>query len=1050
MLPLDLKTLLSPTLTEINRLPSHTTRTPYPSAEKAGAGGSSDWRLSLDGAWDFQLVDRPEAAPTNWTAEVYDVSDWRQIKVPGVWTRQGFDDLPHYTNIVMPFAEQYPPDVPEENPTGLYRRTFDLPAQWADRTTVLHIGAAESLVLVWCNGTFIGMGTDSRLPSEFDLSASLHEGENALAVMVIRWSGSTWIEDQDHWHHGGIHRSVFLESRGKVHVEDLVIDADYDPDTEFGSASIRMNVRGSSAGYSMAGRIETADGETISEFSGVSVAQFDAEGSHHERVMSSYIFHGYTARQTIPNLQIHPWSAENPVRYRLIAELVDADRGVVEASATWIGFRSVDVSGRRLNINGKPVVLIGVNRHDHHPENGKSPTKAEIRDELLTMKRHNINALRTAHYPNDPALLDLCDELGLYVVDEANFECHGRYHEVSKSPLYRNAIWERTARMIARDRNHPSVIGWSIGNEGGHSAVHIAAASYARGEDPSRFVQYEGGFFARLSFPSVGSTDDVHRAPTYKEKASSDIVCPMYAPIGRIVDWARWAEETGMEDRPLVLCEFSHAMGNSNGSIAEYVDAFYTEPALGGGFVWDWRDQGLVETDENGRFYWAYGGHFGDEPNDRNFCINGLVGPDGEPHPALKEYKWAARPVALSGYKDGIASFVNRRIFQSTNDLELRWTLQEHGETIGAGTLKPEISPGAEMKIPTGDLVDDIPRNATHILFAWVLKVETPWAEKGHLVGWDQVRLEETAIVDRLPALNWPMEGKAGGPIVETGDLAIEFGDGAEIKAVCLNGQRVIVSDVVPSLWRAPTDNDGGQHDWDLRSTPGKSRLWASWGLNALTCVRSERVVANIDDCPTVALLREYAGSGGRILRHLTNWSLLGEGADISEEITVPSEWDDLPRIGIRFEVPRAFANLEWLGLGPDESYPDRCKAQTHGRWTSKVEDQYHTYVRPQEYGAHEQTQAFSLTDADGAGLKVLLPRPLSFTARPHHDADLTRATTLAELDMADTTEVRIDVAMRGLGTGACGPDALDAYIVRPGTYRFDWQLRATGKKYSA
>lgn len=1043
MLPLPLSMLLSPELTELNRLPAHTTRTPYPSAEAARAAEASPWRLSLDGDWTFLLVDRPDAAPRDWHEPSVDVSGWRSIRVPGVWTRQDTGDYPHYTNWQMLFDAQYPPSVPAKNPTGLYRRDFQLPQDWQSRETIVQIGGFESVALVWCNGMFVGMGKDSRLPSAFDLTPHIQPGNNTLAIMVIRWSDATWLEDQDHWNHGGIHRSVFLESRGLVHVSDLNITTDYDPDARTGSAAIDMSVAGQSAGYTLAGRLECARGEIVQSFERIPVAQIVLDGPGLQRIISSCTFRGYKATVDLSDLDIDPWSADSPAQYRLVTELIAPDGSVVDASATWIGFTRVEFTDRRLKINGKPVVLIGVNRHDHHHENGKTLCAEDVRAELVTMKQHNINAIRTAHYPNDPMVLDLCDELGLYVVDEANFECHGRYLEVSESPRFRNAIMERTARMIARDRNHPSIIGWSVGNEGGHSSVHASAASYARHHDPSRFVQYEGGFFARLSYPSSNNLSHSNRAPTDLEIASSDIVCPMYTSIERIVSWAQWAEESGEDDRPLILCEYSHAMGNSNGSIADYVDAFFSEPALGGGFVWDWRDQGLAETDDQGRFYWAYGGHFGDEPNDRNFCINGLVGPDGTPHPGLREYKWAARPVPFISHDGTRFTFENRRYFQTTDDLELRWTLQSRGVGIADAVSHATIPPGGTQDIDLPSALAARLEGATHVLLEWVLRSDTAWASAGHCVGWDQVSLLDlTEEVEPSPTALFVGGAHPPSPIAH-GPLQIELDAQNRVEAIRLSGNAIISSDVSASLWRAPTDNDGGQFDLEPASVPGRSAGWAAIGLHDLAGEHDRPLVKESDQGLHVLFKRILTGRDGNVLSHHSFWTLTALGADIREEISVPGDWDDLPRVGIRFDVPKRFCNLEWLGHGPDESYPDRCSAQTFGRWRSTVADQYHPYVYPQEHGAHEQTRSFKLTDEAGDGFEVILPEPMSFTARPHHDADLTRATTLAELIERDTTEVHIDPAMRGLGTGACGPDVLDDYIVRSGIYRFDWQLRS-------
>lgn len=1035
MLPLPLKTLLQPDLTQIGRLPARAPLIPFPSLGAARAGGDSQWRISLDGVWDFQLVGRPDAAPEGWAkgeGKGEDEDDWREINVPGVWTRQNTGDYPHYTNMVMPFDCQYPPDVPDENPTGLYKRSFPHPAGWAGRKTVLHLGGFESMALVWCNGVFVGMGKDSRLPSEFDLSAHIIEGEaNTLAIMVLRWCDGTWIEDQDHWYHGGLHRSVHLEARGGVHISDLVSVADYDASTQTGDLIVTVSALGASKDYKAQARLLDASGAVVGQMGPQEVDQFKIDGNRLAKAISSYAFYGYEAELRFKLANAAPWSAEMPNLYTLETELVDNAGNVVEAHITRVGFKRVETGGRRLRVNGKAIVITGVNRHDHHPENGKTCSPEDMRAELVTMKQHNINAVRTAHYPNDHRLLDLCDELGLYVIDEANVEAHARYQEVSHMQSYQNAIIERTLRMVVRDRSHACIIGWSTGNEAGHGPAHDSAAALARAYDRTRFVQYEGPIGMRFGTDFHRDESLINQAPSQSELVATDIVCPMYPPLDVIIRWAKWAEEHQEDDRPLMMCEYSHAMGNSNGSLVDYVDAFFEQPALAGGFIWDWRDQGLAETDENGRFYWAYGGHFGEDPHDRNFNINGLVGPDGVPHPALREYKWAARPVKVSHVSGNTISIANRRCFADTSDLVLHWSLQENGVAVERGTLEPVVKAGetARLDLPVERAL--LAKGDVHLLLEWRLKAASDWAEAGFVVCHDQITLQDT---------DFAQAPLAGAP--SKTPIALCFDGANQLGRVEINGAPLILGNITPSLWRAPTDNDGGKPG-ETTIMFAKSEGWADQGLQALVPGPAALDISKEGAETRFHLKRIWAGMKGAELIHKTIWTLSQTGARIEEEMTVPEGWSDIPRVGIRFEVPQSLSLLRWHGLGPDETYPDRWQGQTIGCWETSVEDQYHPYVRPQEYGAHEKTRSFALRDVAGQGFEVSFAQPTSFTARPHHDADLGEAETLAQLARRDTYEVRIDVAMRGLGTGACGPDALEPYIVGAGTYAFTWFLKA-------
>ncbi|MEL7539717.1 MAG: glycoside hydrolase family 2 TIM barrel-domain containing protein [Pseudomonadota bacterium] len=1014
MLPLPLSLILDPTLSGLGRLAARATLIPYETEAKLSAK-DANWRRSLDGIWRFQLVDRPAHASETWAVEDTASAPWRNIDVPGVWTRQNTGDLPHYANWQMPFDCPKPPEIPQDNPTGLYRTTLSVPSEWLGRRTVLHIGGFESLAMVWCNGQFNGLAKDSRLPSEFDLSDAVKAGDNQLAIMVLRWCDATWIEDQDHWNHGGLHRSVWVESRAQTHVQDLVVDTDFDPETSTGTATIGVHIDGPSQSFVVTARLEDAAGNVVIPDQTAPVAQFDTSQSTTSQWKQSFTFAGYAASLSLSLAHAQSWSAEAPTRYRLITELKSPDGACVEIHETWIGFTRVEVNERRLKVNGRAITLIGVNRHDHHPENGKTCSEADIRAELVMMKRHNINAIRTAHYPNDPVLLDLADELGFYVIDEANVECHARWTEVAKHPGYHNAIIERTTRMIARDRNHPCVIGWSLGNEAGHGPAHDAAAAAARHLDPGRFVHYEGAVAMRFSFPFGRGAQTMHQAPSMSERATTDVVCPMYSSIDDIVEWARWAETTGGDDRPLLLCEFSHAMGNSNGSLAAYVDAFFQEPALAGGFVWDWRDQGLTARDEQGRYYWAFGGHFGDTPNDANFNINGLVGPDGIPHPALREYAWAARPVKTEWVETNKVRCLNRRVFTDTRDLVLTWEILQDGICVERGQESPIIQPGETAILALPIQSDVAEKGEWHLSLIWRQAQSTPWAQADHIVAWDQAQLAATPSAPH---------------VAPSAVTLLRFEDGQ----IWCGDEPLFASPITPCLWRAPTDNDGGK--------PGtrplfqsKTNEWVAYGLNAL-----EPGDPSLDETEYgLKRSQSWQGRDGEAMQHESLWTLYDGHVRIDESLIVPEAWQDLPRIGVRFELARKYTQLEWLGLGPDESYPDRSSAQMFAVWRSAVADQYHPYVRPQEYGAHEQCRWFSLSDAVGAGFRVTLPSPMSFTARPHHDADLNAAETLAELAARDTSEIHIDVAMRGLGTGACGPDALPQYLVGPGLYKFSW-----------
>jgi beta-galactosidase len=1037
MLPLPLGTLLQPELTELNRLPARAPLMPF-----ADSSFNTGWRTSLDGTWRFQLICAPEVAAVDWTTAATAGAAWRDIRVPGVWTMQDTWDHPIYSNYRMPFVEPRPGRVPQQNPTGLYRTSFEIKPDWQGRDIILHIGGFESVVLLWCNGQFVGLGKDSRLPSEFDLTPHLQSGANQLALMVIKWSDASWIEDQDHWRHGGLHRSVYVEARGITRIDDLAVVADYDPATSAGTLMVTAKIHGDSAGWSVRARLDDAAGKFVAAMPAAAVAQFPAEASSVAQLVASYQFAGYQSVLTHQLASVQPWSSEQPTLYRLVTELLDADGKVHEAHQQMVGFRRVEVRDRRLLINGKPIVIMGVNRHDHHPVNGKTPSLEDMRADLVMMKQHNINAVRTAHYPNDHRFLELADSLGLYVVNEANVECHARWMAVSNDQRYQKAIIDRTHRMILRDRSHASIIGWSLGNESGHGPAHDAAAALARRLDPTRFVQYEGAVAARFMTFFRDPTEDALQAPPKSERAATDIVCPMYPPIDFILAWARRAEATKLDDRPLIMCEYSHAMGNSNGSLSEYVDAFYAEPALGGGFVWEWRDHGIAATDEKGRAYWAYGGHFGETQHDGNFCCDGLVASDGTPHPGLREFQWTARPIVATLSAPNQLQLTSRRIFSGTDDLDCRWSLQKDGETIENGVFVIDVAAGSTQVIALPPLPDFAPEAEYHLSLSWHLKSSCDWTVAGHLIGWDQLALSiaETAAtpaaIPDFTATKSLLQNE-----VHLGAFTVQLDMHGMITGVDVHGMRVIDGDVTACLWRAPTDNDGVKA-MENNGAPSRRSEWMALGLDRLQMVAPKISLDEGVHGPALLFERAWQGANGKTALHRSRWQASNEGLLVEEEIIIPEAWSDMPRVGVRFEVPAGFEQLEWHGLGPDESYADRHKAQRVGRWGSTVAAQYHDYALPQETGAHAQTRSFALRREDGQGLEIMLPQPLSFSARHEHDADMDRARTAADLVRQANIEVHIDAAMRGLGTGSCGPDTLPAYRSGPGTYRFNWILK--------
>ena len=1038
----------------VGRLEARPPHLPFPdvAAARSGDRSESPWFRSLDGRWRFLLVERPEASPAGWASPDHDDRSWKRVDVPGNWTLQDVGDGPHYTNVIMPFGGE-PPEVPDQNPTGLYRRTFRVPRGWAGRRTILHVGGAESVVAVRVNGDFVGLGKDSRLPSEFDIGPWLRPGRNVVGLQVIRWSDASWIEDQDHWWMAGLHREVYLRSQGRPALGTVAVTAGLarpDPlaPVQTGTISIRADVDVADdhrAGWTVTARVEEWDRSSTAVFEAAADVGVRDASSRLADMVSSFVYRGPSARIQGEVHGVRPWSHESPTRYRLLMSLVDPHGTTVEVVQQPIGFRSVEVRDRELLINGAPVLLHGVNRHDHHPERGKAVTPADIRDDLVTMKAHNLNAVRTAHYPNDPVLYDLCDELGLYVIDEANVESHGRQESLCHDRRYDLAVIDRVRRMVLRDRNHACIIGWSLGNESGYGPAHGAAAGWVRQHDPSRFVQYEAPFM----FEFAGGAPDPATAGV--GDLVTDIVCPMYPSIDQITGWAASTEDP----RPLIMCEYSHAMGNSNGSLADYWDAIRSTPGLQGGFIWDWKDQGLLTRDEAGRWFFGYGGHFGDEPNDADFNINGLVGPDGVPHPAMAEVAWVGRPATVTfGRRRAqrvTVEVTNRRWFSGLDDLVAAWELTADGRRVASGSFDlPEVAPGETrpVGIELGRPVPPAP-NEVHLTVRLRTRRASSWAARGHVVGVDQMVLAPG------PAAASGSAGRTRPRRVEVealddDRLRISAGRAAvvvdsssgSIDGVSVDGTRWLLGDPQLGLWRAPTENDGVKVGWTAPGFGAYSR-WLAWGLDHIeTTDRDATVRLRDDEAVEVSALRRLRTGAGHEISHRRVLTIGGDRSMIFDEtVTVPEPLDDLPRLGMSFMLAPHLGPIEWFGPGPHETYPDRRSSAVVGRWRSTAAEQFVPYVVPQEHGGHVGTRWVRFGPSGGTRLAVTGQTPFSFTASHVTAVDLTEATTTAQLHRRAEVAVHVDHLVRGLGTGSCGPDTLPRYRVPGGVHRWRWTI---------
>ncbi len=1039
----------TPELTGLNRLAGRATLWPYADAPAALAG-TAPIRQCLDGDWRFTLVERPEATPATVMDPDFDDHSWDRLPVPGLWTMHGHG-RPHYTNWRLPFTPVDSPRVPAANPTGLYRQHFTVPSAWRGRRIVLHFDGLEAgCSSLWINGRPAGIIKDSRLPSAFDITALVGPGRNLLTLQCITWADTTYIEDQDHWRQYGISRSVFLYATGPAFIEDLFCRADYDPASGAGRLAVDLRLGGAGGpGFSFRVHLHDQRGKALGKQPRTADIPWGLEGHKRQREPIGEL--------VIDLPRVSPWSHETPRLYTVVAELIDPQGRVVETTRTHIGFRRVEIRDRELRLNGRMVYIYGVNRHDHHDRTGKVIDRDTMLADLRQMKAHHINAIRCSHYPNDPLFLDLCDELGFLVIDEADIECHHTYARTPHDPRYALAFLDRGMRMVLRDRNHPSIIAWSLGNESGYGPNQDAMAGWIRHADPSRPLHCEGAICRANS-----DWDRGH--------AATDMICPMYPSIDSIVAWAT----TTTDHRPFIMCEYSHAMGNSNGSLADYWAAIRAHHGLQGGFIWEWIDHGLVKTSADGREYWAYGGDFGDFPNDADFVCDGLVWPDRTPHPALTECRRLFQPLEAELLADGRRIRVTSRYdFLRSTHLDGRWILRADGQEQARGRLpRLDLAPGDSALLtlpgsrrPGGDhhhLDLPLPRRADgrewHLDLLWHDRRDQPLLGRGHLAAEVQLSLPLAAAAPRLarprpagtPRLEISRSEQAWQLVAGDSHITIAAATGA-LDRWQVDGRDLLGDGLLPTIWRAPTENDGVRawhfhvHDDQPPSIWDKAlRRWSRQGLDTCTTVvDSLRLTRRADGGAGLrARLRIHGRDPALAIREDRLIIIRPDGSlEADHRFTVPAALADLPRLGVWARTASDLTDLDWFGHGPGESYSDRCLGTPLGRWHSSVAERYVPYILPQEHGNIHGLRWLALRADDGFGLMAGAPQPICGKATLISDACLTAARHTTDVAWEPAPILHLDLAQRGLGTGSCGPDTLPHYRITAGRHRLIYHL---------
>ncbi len=989
-----------------NKLPSRATLVPYASFDEALKRGESGYVLDISGQWRFHWTKTPAERPEGFWAKEYDDKMWDLIAVPGNWEVLGYG-YPIYTNVNYPFPLN-PPYIPhDDNPTGCYRHTFEIPEAWDGRRIILHFESGLAAMHVWLNGEKVGYSEGTKTAVEFDITAMAKAGENILAIEGYRWCDGSYLEDQDFWRLSGFDRGVKVYSVEEVRIADIFAIGDLDKTYKTGLYEATVKV----------------DNVGDNPFKGVvELSLLAADGSVVKRLAQSVDVadsRELTFSFKVP--KVKTWSHEHPNLYTSVVTLKGLDGKIVEATSCRTGFRKVEIKDGVLLLNGRRLMINGVNLHEHNPATGHVVNRELMLKDIELMKRHNINAVRTSHYPQPTEWYDLCDEYGILLVDEANIEAHGcgtgyqesypDFHPSHRSE-WKGAHHDRIRSMVERDKNHPSVIIWSMGNESSDGEVYTEAYRWIKERDRSRFVQFEQGYGG----------------------PNTDITCPMYPPIAEMKAYAERENPT----KPYIMCEFAHAMGNSTGNFREYFDIMEGHPHMQGGFIWDWVDQGIDAVGRDGRHYWAYGGDFGAwmYTHDENFCCNGLVLPDRTPHPGLKEVRKVYQDIEFELVGDN-----NLRIYNNTHETDLSEFLLYYF-TARDGEQQVWVE-GVELpRCPAGKSVDVAIDYATDDSFAeWTLTVMACCNEKpellyeGHIAAEEQFVLQSYRFPTMIPEGKIEIERGDGWIVAHNGVTAVQFNTRTGGLAGYVSDGRHLMKELPePWFWRATTDNDWGV---SLQRTTNVWRTNRRKPLGAKVEEYEDRVVVKgeyyLVDAPSYyTIIHTFRADGS--LQVEVEWKRDGE--------YVP----ELPRFGMRMMLPQDYTHLKYYGRGPWENYADRNESAFLGLYEQSTDEQLFPYVRPQESGNKTDVRWVELTNDEGVGIRVEGLQPLNISAMPYRSEDLDPGLGMKKQmhysDVEPRREVvlHIDLAQRGLGGDTSwGAQPRDQYRLTADEYSYGY-----------
>lgn len=1008
------------TVTHINRMPMTAHYLPFTSENGALAqlkmddarrfqlNTQNERRRSLDGVWKFKLVKNPSLALTDFFKTSYNVSDWQNINVPGSWELQGFD-APIYTDVTYPFKAN-PPFVPQDyNPIGHYVHEFTVPENWKGMDVIMDFEGVESAFYLWINGKMVGYSEDSRLPAHFNISKFLKKGKNRLAMKVFRFSDGSYLEDQDYWKYSGIERNVFIQARPKSRMNDYVLGNKLINQYKDGNFILDVNMLNPQKGQKVEVKVLSATGKSL--FKQILSITSPADTLiHFEKLLKN----------------VQPWSAESPYLYTLVINTTDRNGRVEESVAQPFGFRTIEMKNGQLLVNGVAITIKGVNRQEHNAVHGRTLSIGEMVKDVKMMKQFNINAVRTSHYPNYSEWYQLCDKYGLYMVGEANIECHGildtEYKQLADREDWYPAFHDRMYRMIKRDRNHTAIIIWSMGNESGYGKSFEKLYDMSKAMDPTRPVQYEGGGYY----------------------AKSDIYCPMYARI-----WSLRRHVNQRDERPLILCEYAHAMGNSEGNLKDYWDLIYKYDQLQGGFIWDWVDQTIAKTDDKGHKYWAYGGDMGfvGVVNDSNFCANGLVAADRSLHPHIWEVKKVYQNIAFEpvAFMQNRIKVTNRFDYTTLDNYQLFWAVEANGETIRSGKMNfPTLLPhqAKEMEIPMGTLPAADNKEYFLTLRAFS-KQATGAVPAGH-----EVAIEQMQLPVRLEKAQEQVSGQIEKTETEdavtiqgkTQDFSISFSKKTgEMTSLKYDGKEMLLAGLQPNFWRGITDNDvanGTQERCATWREAGKKMVLKSIKTQADN--RKATVIADFD-------MPEQESQMQITYQMLANGNVEVNMHFIPGNKALP----EMPRLGMRMILKGDYDQMTWLGRGPQENYADRKSGYLIGKYSASVWEQYHPYVRAQETANKCDVRWFTLASKTGAGIKVEGAEPLSVSAWNFPQDDLLYVPSTIEhrhggcVDKKDMVWVNIDHLQMGVGgDNTWGAMVHPEYTITPKEWSYSFTIK--------